>query len=117
MITPDNNETSLLIELINTFSDALLGAIAGVMAYLYSYAQAAQEGTEGVAFRVSIMIIFLCLGSFVSYLVGSTLPEDTPLRSAIIGLSGISAFQIIQVAHSKSAEWIFDRLTGGGAKK
>ena len=96
---------------ISNLKDIMLGMAGGMIAYLFDYSKAKREGDVEFKFMVSSMVINMLLGAFVAYIVGSTLSSDIAYRDAIIGLSGVTAYNIIFLAESKFAKWVIDRIT------
>ena len=97
------------------FKEIILGFIGGAIAYLFDYSKA-KRNSKPFSFSISSMFINMALGAFVAYMVGTVIPVETTGRDAIIGISGVTAYQILLVAESNFAKWIFNRLTGTGTK-
>lgn len=91
--------------------DIVLGMTGGMIAYLFDYSKARRTGDESFQFMVSSMLINMALGAFVAYTVGTMLPADISYRDAIIGFSGVTAYNILLLAESKFAEWLISKLT------
>ncbi len=106
--------TSEVLTIIGGTKDVILGMAGGTIAYLFDYSKAKREGDETFVFLVSSMIINMMLGAFVAYMFGSSLPSDMEYRDAIIGLSGLTAYNIILLAESKFASWIIEKITNKG---
>ena len=96
------------------FKDIFLGLVGGLISYLFDYSKAKRNGNEEFIFRVSGMIINMALGAFVGYVIGTLLPIETTGRDAIIALSGVTSYNILLLAESRFAVWIFERVTGKG---
>lgn len=109
-----NNVNAFWLTLI-LFKDVLLGLIGGAISYLFDFSRAKRQG-NGFAFQVSSMVINMCLGAFVAYIVGSLIPIDTAGRDAIVGMSGVTSYQILLIAESRFATWIFNKITGDDVK-
>ena len=95
------------------FKDVFLGLVGGLVAYLFDYKKADKEGRASI-FKVSGVIINMALGAFVGYVMGTLLPIETTGRDAIIALSGVTSYNILLLAESRFAVWIFERVTGKG---
>jgi len=91
--------------------DILLGMSGGMIAYLFDYSKARREGNKDFTFLFSSMFINMALGAFVSYIIGSVLPSDIGYRDALIGFSGVTAYNILLVAESKFATFIINKIT------
>lgn len=89
--------------------DTLLGGIAGLVAYLYDWYKAI-EGKGDFQFSFMALIINIAMGAFVSYIIGTTLTDSNEYRIILVGLSGFSAFSILSIARSKTAESLIDRI-------
>lgn len=100
-----------IIAIAGSIKDIILGIAGGMVAYLFDYSKAIRQGDTEFTFLISSMLINMCLGAFVAYTVGSTLPADTMFRDAIVGLSGVTAYNILLVAESKFAKWVIERIT------
>jgi hypothetical protein len=111
---PFNNPESqvMLIKILLSLKDVLLGFIGGAVAYLFDYIKARKDGNVEFKFMFTSMLINMMLGAFVAYSVGTFIPVDTTGRDAIIGFSGVTAYNILLLAESKFATWIMDKLTG-----
>ena len=93
--------------------DVILGALGGVVAYLFDYSKASRCNTP-FKFLLSSMIINMMLGAFVAYLTGSLFDSDFKYRDAMVGLSGVTAYNILLLAESKFAEALINRFMKGG---
>ncbi len=101
-----------LVFIVSNIKDILLGVVGGLVAYLFDYTKAKRNGDDEFVFQFTSMLVNIVLGAFVAYIVGTTLDTDIRYRDAIIGLSGVTAYNIIYLAESKFAEWIIARITG-----
>lgn len=110
MLNPDNLKGAIVI--LEMLRDVLLGAIGGFIAYLFDYQRAKKDGDTKFIFKFSSLTINMALGAFVAHLVGTLIPLDTFGRDAIIGLSGVTAYNILLLAESKFAAWLFEKLQG-----
>ena len=54
----------------------------------------------------------MSLGAFVGYVIGTLLPIETTGRDEIIALSGVTSYNILLLAESRVAVWVFERVTG-----
>jgi len=107
-----NIDINVIYKILVAAKDVSLGLSGGAVAYMFDYMRARRAGDD-FAFRLSSMIVLMLLGAFVAYLVGSVLDNGTYGRDAIIGLSGVTAYNIIGLAESKFAEWVLDKMTKG----
>jgi len=107
----DPNNMNYLWATILLFKDLLLGVVGGAIAYLFDYSKADREG-QAFAFQMSSLLVNMALGGFVAYLVGTLLANDINYRDAVVGLTGVTSYQILLIAESKFAIWVFDKLTG-----
>lgn len=112
MINQDPNQFNYYWVALLMFKDVLLGLIGGLISYLFDYSKAKRNGNEAFIFRTSSMVINMALGAFVGYIVGTLLPADTAGRDAIIALSGVTSYNILLIAESKFAVWLFERISG-----
>jgi len=108
MIKPDNN---ILFTYIVLFKDIVLGALGGMIVYLFDYSKAKRMNIP-FTFMFSSMIVNMALGAFVAYIVGTVIPMGTYARDAMVGLSGVTAYNILMLAESRFAGLIMDKLTG-----
>ena len=110
----NGNDFNYFWVIVLMFKDVLLGLVGGLISYLFDYSKAKRNGNEEFIFRVSGMIINMSLGAFVGYVIGTLLPIETTGRDAIIALSGVTSYNILLLAESRFAVWIFERVTGKG---
>jgi hypothetical protein len=110
MINPNDAKGFLII--METVRDIAIGAVSGIIAYLFDYQKAKRNGDTKFVFRFSSLTINMAMGAFVAHMVGTLIPIDTFGRDAIIGLSGVTAYQILLLAESKFASWLFEKLQG-----
>ena len=108
----NGNDFNYFWVIVLMFKDILLGLVGGLISYLFDYSKAKKNGNEEFIFRVSGMIINMALGAFVGYVIGTLLPIETTGRDAIIALSGVTSYNILLLAESRFAVWIFERVTG-----
>lgn len=93
--------------------DIILGGMGGCTVYLFDYLKAKREGDEDFVFRISSMLINVVLGMFVSYAISGLLSPDNAYRHGILLLSGFSAYNILTLAESRFAEFVFNKILGG----
>lgn len=106
---PDNlNAIGLTILM---FRDIMLGLVGGAVAYLFDFSRAKRE-ENAFRFQISSMLINMILGAFVAYMVGTLIAQDTTGRDAIVGISGVTSYQILLVAESRFVTWIVKKMTG-----
>ena len=110
----NGNDFNYLWVILLMFKDIFLGLVGGLISYLFDYSKAKRNGNEEFIFRVSGMVINMSLGAFVGYVIGTLLPIETTGRDAIIALSGVTSYNILLLAESRFAVWIFERVTGKG---
>ena len=110
----NGNEFNYFWVIILMFKDIFLGLVGGLISYLFDYSKAKRNGNKEFIFRVSGMVINMSLGAFVGYVIGTLLPIETTGRDAIIALSGVTSYNILLLAESRFAVWIFERVTGKG---
>ena len=110
----NGNDFNYFWVLLLMFKDVLLGLVGGLISYLFDYSKAKRNGNEQFIFRVSGMVINMSLGAFVGYVIGTLLPIETTGRDAIIALSGVTSYNILLLAESRFAVWVFERVTGKG---
>ena len=110
----NGNDFNYFWVIILMFKDEFLGLVGGLISYLFDYSKAKKNGNEQFIFRVSGMVINMALGAFVGYVIGTLLPIETTGRDAIIALSGVTSYNILLLAESRFAVWIFERVTGKG---
>ena len=110
-MTGNGNDFNYFWVIILMFKDVFLGLVGGLVAYLFDYKKADKEGRAAI-FKVSGVIVNMALGAFVGYVMGTLLPLDTTGRDAIVALSGVTSYNILLLAESRFAVWIFERVTG-----
>lgn len=109
----------IYMKIFDSLKDVLIGAIGGMIGYLLDYitAQKKKDNGEKVVFifRYTSLFINMILGAFVAHIVGDILNEDFgDYRNAIIGLSGVTSYQILILAESKFANYIVDKVIKKG---
>ncbi len=107
----NGNDFNYIWLVLLMFKDVFLGLVGGLVAYLFDYKKADKEGRATI-FKVSGVIINMALGAFVGYVMGTLLPLDTTGRDAIVALSGVTSYNILLLAESRFATWVFDKVTG-----
>ena len=108
----NGNEFNYFWVIILMFKDIFLGLVGGLISYLFDYSKAKRNGNEEFIFRVSGMVINMSLGAFVGYVIGTLLPIETTGRDAIIALSGVTSYNILLLAESRFAVWVFEKVIG-----
>ncbi len=106
----DESTVLLMTNILIATKDVLLGAIGGVVAYLLDYSKAKREGDNSFTFMMGSMLVNMALGAFVAYIIGSMLDSAFQFRDAIIGLSGVTAYNLLLLAESKFAEVLIERI-------
>lgn len=110
------NNINMIWLAVLMFKDIFLGLIGGAIAYLFDFSKARKNGKE-FSFQISAMLINMAFGAFVAYVIGSMIPIETAGRDAIIGMSGVTSYQILLLVESRYAMWIFNKLTNDSAKE
>ena len=110
MFNPNHmNDTFMYL---GALKDILLGAIGGIVTYLFAYEKAKRGGNK-IVFSFTSLTINITLGCFVAYLVGTALPLDVQFRDIIISFSALSAYNILLLVESRFAEWLLYKVTKG----
>lgn len=109
------NDITGLIVAWGVFKDILLGSIGGFIAYIFNFERAKRdrskmETSEKMEFSISSMLIYILLGMFIGYLIGTVLTPKTYGRDVLISLGGFSAFSILLIADSRFAEWLYEKF-------
>jgi len=94
------------------FKDAWLGVVGGGVAYLLDYSKAKRSGDHEFTFMYTSMFVNMTLGAFVAHMTGSVLPSDFEYRDAVVGVSGVLAYQILLFIQSDGLEMAKKKLTG-----
>lgn len=105
---------------LDMFKDIFLGAIGGIVAYLFDYKKAKKDGNSAFIFSFPSLLINMFLGMFVAYSVGTFIPLDVVGRDAFIGGAGFVSFPILLVAESRAVNYLFgvaDRMFGSKNEK
>lgn len=97
---------------LGALKDILLGAVGGVITYLFAYEKAKRGGSK-IVFSFTSLTINITLGCFVAYLIGTALPLDVQFRDIIISFSALSAYNILLLVESRFAEWLLSKFTKG----
>lgn len=109
-----NNHNQFIVYLI-MFKEVILGVVGGLVAYLFDYSKAKRSGDK-FEFSVGSMLINMALGAFVAYLVGTVVPVDMLYRDAIVGVSGVTAYQILLITESNFPKWLASKVPSGKEK-
>jgi len=88
-----------------------------MVAYLFDYNRAKREGNEDFVFVLPSMVINMIMGGFVAYLVGTGLDTDVAYRDIIVGISGVTAYNILLLASEIDLEAIVYKVFGKYIKK
>lgn len=96
---------------ITMFKDVMLGVIGGAIAYLFDFSKA-RRNNNAFVFQISGMCINMAFGAFVAYMIGSLIPIDTAGRDAMVGVSGVTSYQILLIAESRLATVIINKFIG-----
>ena len=109
----------IYMKIFDSLKDILIGAIGGMIGYLLDYITAQKKKDNGekviFIFRYTSLFINMILGAFVAHIVGDILNEDFgDYRNAIIGLSGVTSYQILILAESKFVNYIVDKVIKKG---
>ena len=97
---------------LGALKDILLGAVGGVITYLFAYEKAKRGGSK-IVFSFASLTINIALGCFVAYLVGTSLPLDIQFRDIVISFSALSAYNILLLVESRFAEWLLNKFIKG----
>ena len=97
---------------LGALKDILLGAVGGVITYLFAYEKAKRGGSK-IVFSFASLTINMTLGCFVAYLIGTALPLDIQFRDMMISFSALSAYNILLLVESRFAEWLLDKFIKG----
>jgi len=108
----------ILIKLGTSFKDILIGGTGGLVMYFVENKRLKVNGVEA-KMNLGSMFINVFIGSFVAYVIGSSIGPDVSYRDGIVALIGMCSYSIVGLLESRFTQWavdVFMALIGGGKK-
>jgi len=92
-------------QLVASVKDILVGGTGGLMMYFVENRRLKEKGIDA-KMDVGQMFINIFIGSFVAYVIGSSIAIDTPYRDGIIAVVGMCSYSIVGLLESRFTQWV-----------
>jgi len=100
-----NEIYSIVSQIISSTKDILVGGTGGLMMYFVENRRMKEKGIDA-KMDVGQMLINIFIGSFVAYVIGSSIAPDTPYRDGIVAVIGMCSYSIVGLLESRFTQWI-----------
>lgn len=111
-----NELLDVATKLASSMKDVLVGGTGGLMMYFVENKRMKEKGVDA-KMDVGQMFINIFIGSFVAYVIGSSIDPHTPYRDGIVAVIGMCSYSIVGLLESRFTQWIvgvFMALLGEG---
>ena len=111
-----NEIYNIASQLVASMKDILVGGTGGLMMYFVENRRLKEKGVDA-KIDIGQMFINIFIGSFVAYVIGSSIAIDTPYRDGIIAVVGMCSYSIVGLLESRFTQWVvgvFMALIGEG---
>jgi len=108
----------ILTKLAGSLKDVLVGGTGGLVMYFVENKRLKANGVDA-KMNIGAMFINVFIGSFVAYVIGTSIGPDVSYRDGIIALIGMCSYSIVGLLESRFTQWVVDvfmALIGGGKK-
>jgi len=95
----------ILTKLAGSLKDVLVGGTGGLMMYFVENKRMKERGVEA-KMDVGQMFVNIFIGSFVAYVIGSSIDSHTPYRDGIVAVIGMCSYSIVGLLESRFTQWI-----------
>lgn len=105
----------VVTKLASGMKDVLVGGTGGLMMYFVENKRMKDKGVDA-KLDIGQMFINIFVGSFVAYVIGSSIDMTTPYRDGIVAVIGMCSYSIVGLLESRFSKWIvgvFMALIGG----
>lgn len=110
-----NEIVDVVTKLASSMKDVLVGGTGGLMMYFVENKRMKDKGVDA-KLDIGQMFINIFVGSFVAYVIGSSIDMTTPYRDGIVAVIGMCSYSIVGLLESRFSKWIvgvFMALIGG----
>ena len=105
----------VITKLASSMKDVLVGGTGGLLMYFVENKRMKDRGIDA-KLDIRQMFINIFVGSFVAYVIGSSIDMTTPYRDGIVAVIGMCSYSIVGLLESRFSKWIvgvFMALIGG----
>lgn len=110
-----NEIIDVATKLASGMKDVLVGGTGGLIMYFVENKRMKDKGIDA-KLDIGQMFINIFVGSFVAYVIGSSIDMTTPYRDGIVAVIGMCSYSIVGLLESRFSKWIvgvFMALIGG----
>lgn len=110
-----NEIIDVATKLASGMKDVLVGGTGGLIMYFVENKRMKDKGVDA-KLDIGQMFINIFVGSFVAYVIGSSIDMTTPYRDGIVAVIGMCSYSIVGLLESRFSKWIvgvFMALIGG----
>ena len=100
-----NEIYNIVSQLVASTKDILVGGTGGLMMYFVENRRLKEKGVDA-KIDIGQMFINIFIGSFVAYVIGSSIAIDTPYRDGIIAVVGMCSYSIVGLLESRFTQWV-----------
>lgn len=100
-----NEIYNIVTQIIAGTKDILVGGTGGLMMYFVENKRMRDKGMEA-KLDIGQMFINIFIGSFVAYVIGSSIAPDTMYRDGIVAVIGMCSYSIVGLLESRFTQWI-----------
>lgn len=97
----------LITKIGSSLKDVLVGGTGGLMMY---FVENKRLKDRGVPTKIDFgqMFINIFIGSFVAYVIGSSIAPDTAYRDGIVAVIGMCSYSIVGLLESRFTQWVVE---------
>ena len=100
-----NEIIDVATKLVSGMKDVLVGGTGGLMMYFVENKRMKDKGVDA-KLDLGQMFINIFIGSFVAYVIGSSIDAHTPYRDGIVAVIGMCSYSIVGLLESRFTKWI-----------
>ena len=106
----NNIEPNLLMQIIHTFSDVIIGLFGGIVGYLLNYKDKKDKDPTH-SFSIPMLLINIIIGGFAAYIFGSAIDDTWKYKDFMLGAIGVASYPIMMFIESKALTILLLRIS------
>ena len=106
----NNIEPSLIVQILHSFSDVIVGLVGGIVGYLLSY-KSKKESNPEHRFSFSMLLINIIIGGFAAYMFGTAIDESWKYKDFVLGSIGVASYPIMTFIESKALSVLLNKIS------
>ena len=106
----NNIEPNIILQILHSFSDVIIGLFGGIVGYLLNYKDK-KDKDPTYTFSFPMLLINIIVGGFAAYIFGSAIDESWKYKDFVLGAIGVASYPIMTFIESKALTVLLLRIS------